>query len=417
MKTRWLTVLVLAGVLAGCAHESRYDRYARIAREANAASPARVKAAPAAEAAARAEIAAERQRVAEAERAREAAERKAREAEKAAAEARKAQARAEAQAKAQAEAAQRAAEKARERQIAAEASSARAATGAAADGKRLEEAERAREAAERKAREAEKAAEEARKAQARAEEKAKAQAEAAERAAAEAREQQAAAEAKAARAAEMAAAAQAKEDARRATEAARQAREELSRRDPEPAASPVAVVSPAQGAGDGGYASYSVGGIVLKPQDVVTVVLRGIPAPEQIEDQIDDEGNISLPLLGEVRAAGYNATDLEREIRRQYIDRKIYQNINVTVIVPSRFYFMQGEVRGPGRYQLVQAIRLSQAIAQAGGYTEFASKEATITRDGKLFKKVKNTRKLSSRPEDDILLEPGDIVEIKRSFW
>lgn len=344
MKTRWLTVLVLAGVLAGCAHESRYDRYARIAREANAASPARVQAAPAAESAARTEIAAERQRVAE--------------------------------------------------------------------------AERAREAAERKAREAEKAAEEARKAQARAEAKAKAQA-----------------DAKAARAAEMAAAAQAREDAKRAAEEARAAREELARQKREaarvaasgtPAAgtepemdsadSPVKVVSPGQDADANGYISYSVGGIVLKPQDVVTVVLRGIPAPEQIEDQIDDEGNISLPLLGEVRAAGYNATDLEREIRRQYIDRKIYQNINVTVIVPSRFYFIQGEVRGPGRYQLVQAIHLSQAIAQAGGYTEFAKKSAIITRDGKIFTKV-NTKKLASHPEDDLLLEPGDIVEIERSFW
>ena len=157
--------------------------------------------------------------------------------------------------------------------------------------------------------------------------------------------------------------------------------------------------------------------MILKPQDVVTVVLRGIPTPEQIEDQIDEEGNISLPLLGEVRAAGYNATDLEREIRRRYVEGKIYQNIAVTVIVPSRFYFMQGEVRSPGRYQLVQAIRLSQAIAQAGGYTEFAGKGAVITRDGKMFKKVGNTRKLATHPEDDILLEPGDIVEIKRSFW
>ena len=295
MDARCLFAFLLAGtLLAGCAtRESRYDRYARIAREAEAAVSGR---APAAQ----------------------------------------------------------------------------APDGTAAERRRLEEAEQARAAAEKKAREAEKAAAEARKAQARAEAQAMARAEAAEKAAAKAK---AAAEASA----------------------------------------PVQVVAPATGAGQA--ASFSEVGTILKPQDVVTVVLRGIPQPEQIEDQIDEEGNISLPFLGEVRAAGYNATDLEREIRRQYIDRKIYQNINVTVIVPSRFYFMQGEIRAPGRYQLVQAIRLSQAIAQAGGYTEFAGKKATITRDGTVFKKVKNTRKLNSRPDDDILLEPGDIVLIERSFW
>lgn len=351
MNVRWLTAIVLAGVLAGCATESRYERYARIASEATAAPAARpAQPSPA-----------ERKRLAEAEKARMAAEKE-----------------------------------------------------------RIARAEQAREAAEKKAREAERAMQEARKAQARAEAQAKAaQADAAAKSAAQAREREKAAEA-----------AKAREEALRAAAEAKAAREELARQEREsanaraaaaeaakPAApAPVAVVAPAA-APQSDATVFSVGGIVLKPQDVVTVVLRGIPAPEQIEDQIDDEGNISLPLLGEVRAAGYNATDLEREIRRQYIDRKIYQNINVTVIVPSRFYFMQGEIRAPGRYQLVQAIRLSQAIAQAGGYTEFASKKATITRDGKVFKKVKNTRKLNSRPEDDILLEPGDIVLIERSFW
>ncbi|MBQ7251361.1 MAG: polysaccharide biosynthesis/export family protein [Kiritimatiellae bacterium] len=290
-----------------------------------------------------------------------------------------------------------------------------------AEKQRLAEAEKARAAAERKAREAEKAMQEARRAQAKAEAQAQARAEAAEKAAAKAREKQLAAEAKAAKAVGI-------EEAARAREEARAAREELARQEREAAEAkaaaeeaarppaPVAVVAPAE-VPQADATVFSVGGVILKPQDVVTVVLRGIPAPEQIEDQIDDEGNISLPLIGEVRAAGYNATDLEREIRRRYVDGRIYQNIAVTVIVPSRFYFIQGEVRAPGRYQLVQAIRLSQAIAQAGGYTEFAGKKATITRDGTVFKKVKNTRKLNSRPDDDILLEPGDIVLIERSFW
>ena len=183
---------------------------------------------------------------------------------------------------------------------------------------------------------------------------------------------------------------------------------------PEPAPAPQAEPAfPARPAAAGtDPAAY-----VLKANDVVQVMLRGIPQAEQIEDQIDTDGDISLPLINEVHAAGLTATELERLIRQRYIDAKIYQNVTVNVVIPARFYYMQGEVRSPGRYQLMQATRLSQAIAGAGGYTEFASKSAVVRRNGALFREIDNTRRLDRYPEDDILLEPDDIVIINRSFW
>ena len=172
-----------------------------------------------------------------------------------------------------------------------------------------------------------------------------------------------------------------------------------------PAAAPAPAVSP-----DG--LAY-----LLKVGDAVQIFLRGIPGGESIEDIIDENGRVSLPLINEVQAAGMTASDLERSIRKIYQDQDIYRNITVNVVVPSRFYFIQGEIRAPGRFQIMSATRVSQAIAGAGGYTEFASGQVVVKRNGQIFKTIRNARRLERAPDDDILLEPDDIIEVKRSLW
>mgnify|MGYP002385366348 FL=1 len=163
--------------------------------------------------------------------------------------------------------------------------------------------------------------------------------------------------------------------------------------------------------------SSAEGAYTLKVGDGLQIYLRGIPTPEVIEDIIDEGGKVTLPFINEIQAAGLAASDLERNIRQTYLDQDIYRNITVNVVVPTRYYFVQGEIRAPGRFQIMSATRVSQAIAGAGGYTEFASGRVDIKRGGKIVKVIKNARRLERVPEDDIMLEPDDIVEVKRSLW
>ncbi|MGD9781552.1 MAG: polysaccharide biosynthesis/export family protein [Kiritimatiellia bacterium] len=156
---------------------------------------------------------------------------------------------------------------------------------------------------------------------------------------------------------------------------------------------------------------------VLKPSDAVQIFLRGIPNAEIIEAVVDENGRVSLPFINEVMASGLTASELARSIRSIYLEQGIYQNISVNVVVPMRSYFVQGEVRAPGRFQLIAAMRVSQAIAGAGGYSEFASGQVVVKRGGKIAKTIRNARRLERTPEDDILLEPDDIIEVKRSLW
>lgn len=188
-------------------------------------------------------------------------------------------------------------------------------------------------------------------------------------------------------------------------------------RTPSPEARPAPEPAAALPAASADGSAEDSNAYTLKQGDMVQVFLRGIPSAEAIEGLIDEHGMITLPFINEVVAEGQTASELARTIRRIYQEQGIYRNISVNVVVPTRFYFIQGEIRSPGRFQIVSATRLSQAIAAAGGYTEFASGRVLVKRGGKIFKTIRNARRLERAPKDDILLEPDDIVEVQRSLW
>lgn len=161
----------------------------------------------------------------------------------------------------------------------------------------------------------------------------------------------------------------------------------------------------------------AVSAYALAKGDAVQIYLRGIPKPELVEDIIDEAGMVSLPFINEIRAAGLTSSELERAIRNEYLKQQIYRNMTVQVIVPTRFYYVQGATRGPGRFNMPSAVRLSEAIAAAGGGNDFWSGRVYIRRNGQIFKDIKNAKKLERTPEDDILLEPGDIVELHERLF
>jgi polysaccharide export outer membrane protein len=88
------------------------------------------------------------------------------------------------------------------------------------------------------------------------------------------------------------------------------------------------------------------------------------------------DGRISLPLVDEVRAAGQTSLELKKAIEQKlsdYIDNPV-----VTVIVQeqaSRKYYIIGEVVNTGEYPLMKDLTVLQAIALAGGFTEWADKD------------------------------------------
>lgn len=153
----------------------------------------------------------------------------------------------------------------------------------------------------------------------------------------------------------------------------------------------------------------------LKPGDPLFINLRGIPQEQQIEEVIDEDGSITLPLINEIIAAGKSTAQLERNIKQAYIDGQYYKNVSVNVILPARSYYVTGEVRAPGRFQIFAGVTVLQAIASAGGPTEYANtSKVQITRGTRSF--FVNVKEMERNPEKDELLEPGDVIKVHRSF-
>lgn len=158
----------------------------------------------------------------------------------------------------------------------------------------------------------------------------------------------------------------------------------------------------------------------MKSGDPISIALRGIPGyaggQQNIEGILDENGAINLPFLNIVQAGGKTASELEREIRSRYINEGYYRDLGVNIFIPSQSYFVRGEVRGPGRFQLTGGVTILQAIAASGGYTEFANARRVELLRGDQ-RSIVNMREIEKYPARDKELEAGDVIIVPRSAF
>ncbi|HEB86078.1 MAG TPA: polysaccharide export protein [Gammaproteobacteria bacterium] len=155
----------------------------------------------------------------------------------------------------------------------------------------------------------------------------------------------------------------------------------------------------------------------LGPGDIISVFVWENPELSQ-EISISPDGNISYPLIGELQAAGITVGGLRKVIEREF--RKHLKDPQVTVSlrqVRSYNVFVTGEVMSPGLFQPTGAVTVVQAIAMAGGFTAFATRN-NITVYNRFNRKSRLTFDYDSfiagQPEtDDFVLIPGDTVIVR----
>lgn len=149
----------------------------------------------------------------------------------------------------------------------------------------------------------------------------------------------------------------------------------------------------------------------LRVGDTIIVNMRVLEDLAPLELAIDENGLIRLPLVNSIRAVGYTSSELEDVIQKTYIEKRIYKYITVHVFMPQKAYYVQGEVRQPGRYSLTSGITLMQALATAGGPTDFArTSRVQITRNGRVL--TVDADEIKRKPELDIPLETSDVITV-----
>lgn len=173
------------------------------------------------------------------------------------------------------------------------------------------------------------------------------------------------------------------------------------------AASPRNITSPA-----------AVGDYVIGPDDVLAV---NVWKEDEISRQVPvrPDGKVSLPLIGDVQAAGLTPLELQESIRARLAAYLV--NPTVTVMVQearSHRFNVVGEVEHPGSFVLGQPLTVLDALAMAGGFRDFAKTGAIyvlrLNADGSHqripfnYKQVISGRSL----QQNIRLQPGDTVVV-----
>ncbi|MBZ5634647.1 MAG: polysaccharide export protein [Acidobacteriia bacterium] len=173
---------------------------------------------------------------------------------------------------------------------------------------------------------------------------------------------------------------------------------------------------------------------ILGPNDQILI---RVPQSDEINERpfrIDTDGFINLPLVGRVRAGGVTVQALEADLTtrlREYI-REPVVGITVTQFRSEPVFFL-GAFRVPGLYPLQGRRTLVEMLAYIGGLQPNASRRIKVQRRSEYGSiplpnaVVDPDKKVSSveisldsltqniNPEEDLLLEPFDVITSDRA--
>jgi len=144
----------------------------------------------------------------------------------------------------------------------------------------------------------------------------------------------------------------------------------------------------------------------LGVDDQVRIITYGA---DQLSDafRVDDAGDIDLPLLGSVPAAGLTTHALASRITEDLKSKNLLRNPSVSVeIIAYRPVFILGQVNKPGQYPYLPGMSVLSAVAIAGGFTYRAYEKYT----GIVRSNGKTTVTGRGLPQD--FVAPGDVITV-----
>ncbi|MFC3230899.1 polysaccharide biosynthesis/export family protein [Marinibaculum pumilum] len=130
------------------------------------------------------------------------------------------------------------------------------------------------------------------------------------------------------------------------------------------------------------------------------------------EFEISGDGQLAMPLIGQVDAAGLTLAELRQELV-DLLNKNYLVDPQVTVEVANyRPFFILGQVRNPGSFPYQSGLNMRQAVALAGGYTNRALQEPMIV----IRQNEENVPTRYSVTQDYPVL-PGDTIEVQRRLF
>jgi polysaccharide export outer membrane protein len=147
------------------------------------------------------------------------------------------------------------------------------------------------------------------------------------------------------------------------------------------------------------------GPYLLDTGDKLRIFVYGHPNLSRLYT-VDQQGMVSVPLIGDVPARGRTSRSLGRAIAAR-LGAQYVKEPQVTVdVAQNRPFFILGEVRNAGQYPYVSGMTVQEAVAIAGGYGDRASE-----------RRVQITRRYNGIIEKmdvppDYVVQPGDTIYV-----
>lgn len=121
---------------------------------------------------------------------------------------------------------------------------------------------------------------------------------------------------------------------------------------------------------------------VIRPGDELTVLVFGEEALSARGVRVGLRGTVSLPLLGEVAAAGKQPSAFAKDLERALSAYVTTPHVTVRIEQSPVLVTVIGEARNNGQFKLEAPVRLVEVLAQAGGLNEYADESAIFVLRG-----------------------------------
>lgn len=129
------------------------------------------------------------------------------------------------------------------------------------------------------------------------------------------------------------------------------------------------------------------------------------------EFQVTGSGNVSLPLIGEVKAQGLNVPEFQTAVETALKDGYLKDpHVSVEVLNYRPFYIL-GEVNKPGEYPYTNGLTVMNAVATAEGFTYRANTRKVF------IKRADATNEREYPLTSTTLVAPGDTIRIGERFF
>ena len=158
----------------------------------------------------------------------------------------------------------------------------------------------------------------------------------------------------------------------------------------------------------------------LSPGDIIKVAYADESVPDQTQ-KIRRDGKVSLPLIGEVTAAGKRVIDFQHELVSRYEGELENNEVLVTLENGTATVIVSGFANKPGALNFDRPTTVYQAIMAAGGVSDYGSlSNIHLTR---IINGVQCTEGINLRPSirgkpiQPKYVQDGDVIYIARSLF